>query len=169
MESREEAKKSGEQNGNAQPEIQNNQTTVDRRKFLKAAAGTAGVAAVGGLFFYSGCSKNNGNVLKIVSSLPRTGSAKGQTDTIVNGINLAIAEYPEIAGMKIQFSDKDDATTSAGQWDAGKEADNAREAAADKDVIAYIGPYNSGAAKISMPILNEKGPSPRFHPQPYLT
>ena len=36
--------------------------------------------------------------------MPRTGSAKGQTDTIVNGIKMAIEEYGgEIAGMKIEY------------------------------------------------------------------
>ena len=36
-------------------------------------------------------------VIKVVSSLPRTGSARGQTDTIVNGIIMAIEE----AGSKV--------------------------------------------------------------------
>ena len=39
----------------------------------------------------------NPNVIKIVSSFPRTGSAKQQTDTIVNGIKMAIDE----AGGKV--------------------------------------------------------------------
>jgi branched-chain amino acid transport system substrate-binding protein len=51
----------------------------------------------------------------------------------------------------------DDATAAQGQWDAGKEADNAREAVADKNTMVFIGPYNSGAAKVSMPLLNEAG------------
>jgi len=34
---------------------------------------------------------------------------------------------------------------------------NAQIAAADPDVMAYIGTYNSGAAKVSMPILNRAG------------
>jgi branched-chain amino acid transport system substrate-binding protein len=155
---RQDADKASAQNGNAQRENERKgKAGPDRRKFLRIAAGTAGTVAIGGLGLgYSGCS-SKGNTIRIVSSLPRTGSAKGQTDTIVNGIKLAIEESSEIAGMKIQFSDMDDATTSAGQWDAGKEADNAREAAADKNVMAFIGPYNSGAAKVSMPILNEAG------------
>ena len=36
--------------------------------------------------------------IKIVSSLPRTGSAKAQTDTIVNGIKIALAEADYKAG-----------------------------------------------------------------------
>ncbi|WP_439622646.1 branched-chain amino acid ABC transporter substrate-binding protein [Gemmata sp.] len=127
---------------------------MDRRKFLTVAGGGVGAAALLGT---GGCGKKE-NTLKIVSSLPRTGSAQGQTDTIVNGIKLAIKDYNgEIAGMKLQHQDKDDATAAQGQWDAGKEADNAREAVSDKDVMVFIGPYNSGAAKVSMPILNEAG------------
>jgi branched-chain amino acid transport system substrate-binding protein len=130
---------------------------VDRRKFLGVAAGGVGAAAAGALLLSGGCS-GKGNVIKIVSSLPRTGSAQGQTDTIVNGIKMAIEKYGgEIAGMKLQHQDMDDATAAAQQWDAGKEADNAREAIGDKSVMVYIGPYNSGAAKVSMPLLNEAG------------
>ncbi|MBY0456775.1 MAG: branched-chain amino acid ABC transporter substrate-binding protein, partial [Gemmataceae bacterium] len=84
--------------------------------------------------------------------------AQGQTDTIVNGIKMAIEEYPDgLFGHKIAYTDMDDATAAQGQWDAGKEADNAREAVADKNVMAFIGPYNSGASKVSQPILNEAG------------
>lgn len=93
--------------------------------------------------------------IKIVSSLPRTGSAKGQTDTIVNGIKLALdqAGY-KVGGFKIEYQDLDDATAAAGQWDAQREKANAESARDDKDVMVYIGTYNSGASKISMPILN---------------
>ena len=94
--------------------------------------------------------------IKIVSSLPRTGSAKGQTDTIVNGIKLALEEAGNKAGdFDIVYEDLDDATAQAGQWDAQKETSNANQARDDADVMAYIGTYNSGAAKISMPILNK--------------
>ncbi|WP_020474079.1 branched-chain amino acid ABC transporter substrate-binding protein [Zavarzinella formosa] len=96
--------------------------------------------------------------IKIVSSLPRTGSAKGQTDTIVNGIKLALEEEGNKVGdFKIVYEDLDDATAAAGQWDAQKETSNANQARDDADVMVYIGTYNSGAAKISMPILNKAG------------
>lgn len=107
-----------------------------------------------------GCGKSAGDPtkVKIVSSLPRTGSSQGQTDTIVNGIKMAIDEYGgKVAGLNIEYVDMDDATASAGQWAAESEAANARKAAADPDVVALIGPFNSGAAKISMPILNDAG------------
>jgi branched-chain amino acid transport system substrate-binding protein len=123
---------------------------MDRRSFLAAAPGT-----VAGAMTFAAQKKG---LIRLVSSLPRTGSAKGQTDTIVNGIRLAIDEYRgEVAGFELEHVDLDDATPAAGQWDAAQEASNAQKVAEDPDAVAYIGPYNSGAAKVSMPILNEAG------------
>ena len=48
-----------------------------------------GVTTLAGL---SGSAAGDPNRIKIVSSLPRTGSAKAQTDTIVNGIRIAFDE-----------------------------------------------------------------------------
>lgn len=127
---------------------------MDRRKFLTVA----GSGALLGLAGCSGCGKKGENVVKIVSSMPRTGSAKGQTDTIANGIRMAIDDYKgEIAGMKIEYADWDDATAGSGRWTTELESQNARNAVGDPDVMAYIGPYNSGAAMVSMPILNKEG------------
>lgn len=95
-------------------------------------------------------------MVKLVSSMPRTGTGKGQTDAIVNGIRMAIDDYNgEVAGMRIEYSDWDDATAGTGKWTAELESQNARNAESDPDVMAYLGPYNSGAAMVSMPILNE--------------
>jgi branched-chain amino acid transport system substrate-binding protein len=106
----------------------------------------------------SGCNKRDANTIVIVSSLPRTGSAKGQTDTMVNGIKMAIDEYEgQVGDFKIVFQDRDDAEASSGQWTAAAETANANAAVNDKDVMVYIGPYNSGAAAVSMPILNKAG------------
>jgi branched-chain amino acid transport system substrate-binding protein len=112
------------------------------------AASPAAAASTGG---------GNANTIKIVSSLPRTGSSKGQTDTIVNAIKMAMEEAGNKAGnFTLTYEDMDDATAAKGAWDAGKEAENANKAANDPDVMVYIGTFNSGAAKVSMPILNQK-------------
>lgn len=96
--------------------------------------------------------------IKIVSSLPRTGSANAQTTTITNGIKLAIEEAGNKAGdFNIVYEDWDDASAKKGDWDPEVEAANADKAIKDPDVMAYIGTYNSGAAKISMPVLNKAG------------
>ncbi len=98
------------------------------------------------------------NVIKIVSSLPRTGSAKGQTDTIVNGIKMALEEANyKVGQFTIEYADLDDATAAEGKWTPERETANADGSVKDADCMVYIGPYNSGAAKMSMPITNKAG------------
>src|SRR5271170_5620781 len=95
-------------------------------------------------------------VIKIVSSLPRTGSATAQAQTMVNGIRMAIEEAGgKVGDFTIAYEDWDDASPERGQWDPAVEAQNAQKAVEDPDIMAYIGTYNSGAAKIAMPILNK--------------
>jgi branched-chain amino acid transport system substrate-binding protein len=104
---------------------------------------------------------NLSGTIKIVSSLPRTGSSKGQTDTIVNAFKMAlqtIGAGPDgnggkLGGASIVFQDLDDATAAKGQWDAAQEAQNANQAVNDAEVMVYLGTFNSGAAKVSIPIL----------------
>jgi branched-chain amino acid transport system substrate-binding protein len=104
-----------------------------------------------------GCSDSS-KTIKIVSSLPRTGSAKNQTDTMVNAIRLALEEANyKVGDFTIKYEDMDDATASAGQATDDQEASNALKAANDPNVMAYIGPYNSGVAKRAMQINNEAG------------
>lgn len=98
------------------------------------------------------------HIFKIVSSLPRTGSANSQSTSIVNGIKLAIDEVGGVIGdAKIVYEDFDDASPERGAWDPALEAANADKAINDPTVFAFIGPYNSGAAKISMPKTNSAG------------
>jgi len=102
-----------------------------------------------------GCRPADPDLVRIVSSLPRTGSAKHQSDTLVRGIRMAIEEAGGRVGrFRVEYLDLDDSTAAAGQWTSEAEAANARRALQDPDVCAYIGTFNSGAAKVSMPILN---------------
>ncbi len=114
------------------------------------AAATAVAPAAGG----------DAGTIKIVSSLPRTGSSKAQSDTVVNAINQRLKQDNNTAcngSIKITYEDMDDATAAAGKWDPTQEANNANKAAADASVMVYIGTFNSGAAKVSIPILNAAG------------
>jgi branched-chain amino acid transport system substrate-binding protein len=100
--------------------------------------------------------------LTIVSSLPRTGSANAQTTSMVNGIKMAIAEIDSKVTVgdteySIVYEDWDDASPERGAWDPAVEAANADKAIRDPNVMVYIGTYNSGAAKIAMPKLNQAG------------
>jgi branched-chain amino acid transport system substrate-binding protein len=129
-----------------------------------AAAGVVGTFALPQLL-PAGNVGGNPDVIKVVSSMPRSGSARGQTDTIRNGLLLAFHEVGnkieltdpatgEKKTYKLAYEDLDDATASAGDWTIEQEIANANYARRDPDVMAYIGTYNSGAAKVSMPITN---------------
>ncbi len=122
---------------------------------LSACLGLALTIALSACAQPSGAPAGQGRqTIKIVSSLPRTGSAKAQTDTIVNGIKMALAEANnKVGNFTIQYDDLDDATAAKGSWDAAKEAENANKAVNDPTVVAYIGTFNSGAAAVSIPIL----------------
>ncbi|VTS05035.1 branched-chain amino acid ABC transporter substrate-binding protein [Tuwongella immobilis] len=129
---------------------------LHRRDALRGLlASSLGIPLLGSL----GCNNSqptaSSNTIKIVSSLPRTGSAKAQTDSIVNGIRMALEEVNfKVGNFTLEYEDLDDATAAAGQWTPERESANADKAAKDLDVMVYIGPYNSGAAKNSIPILN---------------
>jgi branched-chain amino acid transport system substrate-binding protein len=94
--------------------------------------------------------------IKLVSSLPRQGGDKLQTDTIVNAVRMALDEANgQAAGFALDYQDLDDATPARGKWDAAQEAANANQAVNDPDVMVYLGTFNSGAAKVAIPILNQ--------------
>ncbi len=98
------------------------------------------------------------NTVKIVSMLPMTGSALGQSQTMVNGIQQALAETDSKAcdgKIQIQYEVYDDATAAAGKWDPAQVTSNSNKAVADGSVVAVIGHFNSGAAKLSIPVLNQ--------------
>ncbi len=118
----------------------------------KNAADTGGSATTGA----AAAAGSDGGTIKIVSSLPRTGSANAQTTTMVNGIKMAVDEVGgKIGKFTLVYEDWDDASAKKGDWDPEVEAANADKAVKDPNVVAYIGTYNSGAAKIAMPILNK--------------
>jgi branched-chain amino acid transport system substrate-binding protein len=108
-----------------------------------------------------GGSGGTAKTLKIVSSLPMTGSSLTQTQTIVNAEQLRLAQANNSAcGGKytLAYEAWDDASAAQGQWDPAVETENGNKAAADPSIIAYLGTFNSGAAKLSIPILDQAGP-----------
>jgi branched-chain amino acid transport system substrate-binding protein len=99
--------------------------------------------------------------LKIVSSLPMTGANLVISQAIVNAEMLRLEQAGgKACGGKynVVYEAWDDASAALGKWDPAVETSNANKAAADPTIIAYLGTYNSGAAKLSIPILNQAGP-----------
>jgi branched-chain amino acid transport system substrate-binding protein len=95
------------------------------------------------------------HTIKIVASVPTRGISSGQG--IYNAADMAFEEIGyKINGFDIRFVQKNDGDEK-GVWQEDLEKKNAEEAVADADVMVYFGPYDSGAAKKSIPITNKAG------------
>jgi len=97
--------------------------------------------------------------IKIVSGLTRSGSSQGQSDSVVNAIRMCFEDVNyRVAGAEIVYEDLDDGGPQYISWAAEKVVANARYAASDPNVLAYIGTLDADAAPHAIPILNEAGP-----------
>ncbi|HKP20562.1 MAG TPA: hypothetical protein VJT68_03540, partial [Thermoleophilaceae bacterium] len=99
----------------------------------------------------------SGDTLTIYSSLPLQGTSKGQSEAVINGEKLALKEVGNKVGKyKINYVSLDDSTAqNPGTADEGQTAQNARKAVQDTKTIFYLGEFNSGGTKVSLPILNK--------------
>src|ERR687890_1124306 len=103
-------------------------------------------------------SDSGGGSLTVYSSLPLQGASRPQSEDVIKGIKLALKQKGNKAGdVTLKYVSLDDATASAGKWEAGQTSANARKVAQDQSTIVYLGEFNSGATAISLPILNEAG------------
>jgi branched-chain amino acid transport system substrate-binding protein len=106
----------------------------------------------------SSSSSSSGKAVDIYSSLPLQGASTAQTDPMVNGIKLALAQAGDKAGQwTVNYQSLDDSTAAAGKWDPSQCAANARKAASDPKTVLYLGEFNSGCSEVSIPILNQAG------------
>jgi branched-chain amino acid transport system substrate-binding protein len=97
--------------------------------------------------------------VKIVSGLTRSGSSKGQSDSVVNAIRMCLEDVAfRVAGAEIVYEDLDDGAPDLASWSAHRVVSNARRAAADPEVLAYIGTLDADAAPYAIPVLNAAGP-----------
>jgi branched-chain amino acid transport system substrate-binding protein len=93
--------------------------------------------------------------LRLYTSWPMQGAMIPEGTGMKNGVDQAVAEAGGVvAGYCLEVVNLDDASPLTGKWDGAVEAENANKAVADPLAIVYIGTYNSGAAKVSIPITN---------------
>ena len=131
-------------------------------------------AILGGLLL-AACQAGNAKgeksalVARGVVSLPLQGPSpdtQSVGERIKQGIQLAFDEVgpAQVGSTQLDLVILDDGN-EAGQWQPDKEANNAQQAVgekrlrtrSDETAVAYLGPYHSGAAKVSIPILNRAG------------
>jgi len=99
--------------------------------------------------------------LYVSSDLPMQGGSADQSASTVNAIKLLIKQMGGKAGpYTIKFRTYDNSTAAKGSWDDAQCAKNAAEHVAARDEIAVMGTYNSGCAKIIVPILNQDPSGP---------
>jgi branched-chain amino acid transport system substrate-binding protein len=97
-------------------------------------------------------------VIRLYTSWPMQGAMIPEGTAMKRAVDLAVQHAgARVAGYTIEVVNLDDASPVTGSWDGTVEAENAQKAIADADAMAYIATYNSGAAKVSMPITNKAG------------
>jgi branched-chain amino acid transport system substrate-binding protein len=106
-----------------------------------------------------------GTTLTIYSSLPLQGTSRGQSEAVINGERLALDDAGgKVGKFAIKYVSLDDSTAqNPGTADESKTGQNARQAVRDKSTIFYLGEFNSGGTKVSLPILN-KASIPQISP-----
>jgi branched-chain amino acid transport system substrate-binding protein len=99
--------------------------------------------------------------VRFYSSWPMIAQSEQIGGDMREAVAMALEDFGSAAGgFALEYEPLEGAIAATGSWDAGKESENANTAVNDPDAMVYIGTYNSGAAAISIPILNQADPGP---------
>ncbi len=98
----------------------------------------------------------------IASDLPEQGANRPQTTQMSNAIRYLLKTkwHWKAGNYTVGYQECDDSTAQAAKWDAAKCTSNARAYVADKSVVGVVGTFNSGCAKLEVPIENRARPGP---------
>ncbi len=106
-----------------------------------------------GPLFYQGSGSPQ---LLIATDLPLQGAGRAQNLAMQKAVQYVLqTQYKFKAGKyTVGYQGCDDSTAQAAAWDAAKCSSNARAYAAEKTLVGVLGTFNSGCAKLIVPILN---------------
>jgi branched-chain amino acid transport system substrate-binding protein len=91
----------------------------------------------------------------IASDFPLQGANRSLTTEMADAVEFELKQRNwEAGGKKIGFQSCDDSTAQAGSWDSAKCSSNARAYAGNESMLGLIGTFNSGCAKLVIPVLN---------------
>jgi branched-chain amino acid transport system substrate-binding protein len=97
----------------------------------------------------------------IASDLPLQGANRALTTEMADAIEFALQQRDWKAGdANIGYQSCDDSTAQAGSWDSAKCSSNARAYAANEKLLGLIGTFNSGCAKLVIPVMNRASTGP---------
>ncbi|HET7856716.1 MAG TPA: branched-chain amino acid ABC transporter substrate-binding protein [Gaiellaceae bacterium] len=93
----------------------------------------------------------------IASDLPLQGANRALTTEMADAIEYILDSHDWKAGDTVLgYQSCDDSTAQAGSWDSAKCSSNARAYANNDSMVGLIGTFNSGCAKLEIPILNRE-------------
>ncbi|MGP4019836.1 branched-chain amino acid ABC transporter substrate-binding protein [Saccharopolyspora sp. 5N708] len=119
---------------------------------ISACGGNSSGGTVGG---------GGGSKLIIGVDLPLQGAAKDASEATVNAMQLYLEQVGHKAGnYDVELKVYDNSTAAKGAWDDATCAKNAQDHVANPDEVAVMGPFNSGCAKIEVPVLNSDPTGP---------
>jgi branched-chain amino acid transport system substrate-binding protein len=92
----------------------------------------------------------------VATDLPMQGAGRAQILAMGQAVRYVLEkQFNFKAGnYTVGYQECDDSTAQTGAWDPAKCSSNARAYAADKSVLGLLGTFNSGCAKLVLPILN---------------
>ena len=97
----------------------------------------------------------------IASDLPLQGSNRSLTTEMADAIEFVLKKRDYKAGdYTIGYQSCDDSTAQAGSWDSAKCSSNARAYANNESVLGVVGTFNSGCAKLEIPVANRAPDGP---------
>lgn len=104
-----------------------------------------------------------GGSLIVSTDLPLQGASADASADTNNAITLLLEQAGGKAGaFDIELKFYDNSTAAKGGWDDATCAKNANDHVANAAEVAVMGTYNSGCAKIEIPVLNQDPTGPMF-------
>jgi len=132
-----------------------------QRTFATATVVALALAACGGSGSPASPTSGTGKTLIISTDLPRQGASKDGSEATNQAIELYLDQIGHKVGdYTIELKKYDDSTAAAGKWDPGQCTKNADDHVANVNEVGVMGTYNSGCAKIILPILNQDPQGP---------
>ena len=121
-----------------------------------------GALAIAGALALAACSGGSdsagSDVLVVGTDLPLQGASADASKSTNEVIALVLEQAGGKAGdYTVEVKEYDDSTAAKGAWDDAACAKNAQDHVANANEVAIMGTYNSGCAKIILPVANEAG------------
>jgi len=112
-----------------------------------------------GPVFYKGSGSPQ---LLIASDLPLQGAGRAQNIDMQKAIQYVLdKQFHFKAGrFTVGYQGCDDSTAQTGAWDAAKCTSNGRAYSSERSLVAVLGTFNSGCAKLIIPLLNRASGGP---------